>query len=309
MHDGVLLKGLRIIIPTSIRAEMKQILHQGHFGIELCKRRARQSMYWPGINSELEELIHSCSSCLDYQNRLSKEPFLHHDIPDAPWIKVAADIFTIAGRDYLLVVDYHSKFVEVAFLKTPADSPEVIKALKKIFSHHGIPVTLFSDGGPQFTSKEFQRFTKEWDFNHDDSSPHYPQSNGLVERAIQTTKKSMKKSADCHQDPYLALLAMNSIPHADGSSAAFKLYSRHVRSTLPTGLGQYTMLTPIQPSHSRRLPPIQDGTSVRLRTDTAKSWKEKGVVLASREEPRSYSVINAKGNVVRRNRRQIIQLG
>ena len=62
------------------------------------------------------------------------------------------------------------------------------------FARHGIPRTLFSDGGPQYAAIEFTKFAEEWDFKHDSSSPHFPQSNGLVERTIQTVKNTLKKS-------------------------------------------------------------------------------------------------------------------
>ena len=56
-REGILLKNERIMVPTTLRAEMKFLLHQGHFGIESCKKSARQSLFWPLTNSELEDMI------------------------------------------------------------------------------------------------------------------------------------------------------------------------------------------------------------------------------------------------------------
>ena len=67
-NNGLLLKGLRIIIPSSLRSTMKDIIHHGHNGIERCKNRARQSIYWPGINREIEDLVSRCSLCLTHRN-------------------------------------------------------------------------------------------------------------------------------------------------------------------------------------------------------------------------------------------------
>ena len=55
--EGILLKNERIIVPTTLRAEMKSLIHQGHLGIENCKKRARQSLFWPLMNSEIEYMI------------------------------------------------------------------------------------------------------------------------------------------------------------------------------------------------------------------------------------------------------------
>ena len=67
----------------------------------------------------------------------------------------------------------------------------VIKHMKSIFAQHRIPKVVFSDNGSQYSSHELKRFSKSWDFIHKTSSPEFPQSNGFVERAIQTIKKTV----------------------------------------------------------------------------------------------------------------------
>ena len=58
-----------------------------------------------------------------------------------------------------------------------------------MFARHGMLVTLMSDNGPQFSSKEFKDFATTYCFQHITSSPHFPQSNGLAERTVRTVKK------------------------------------------------------------------------------------------------------------------------
>ena len=113
---SLLLKGQRIIIPSNMCSEIKSTIHQGHQGRGKCIVRARNSVFWPGINHEIVELVSQCSECLTHRNRHQKETLLPHDIPKTPWTKVACDLFTIYGKDYLLIVDYHSKYFEVATL-------------------------------------------------------------------------------------------------------------------------------------------------------------------------------------------------
>ena len=67
-------------------------------------------------------------------------------------------------------------------------SNDVITVMKDVFSRHGIPTELITDNGSQYKSFRFKKFTKEWDFQHDTSSPQYHQSNGLAEASVKTSK-------------------------------------------------------------------------------------------------------------------------
>jgi len=118
---------------------------------------------------------------------------------------VGTDLFHFQGKNYVTIVDYFSKFIE--FVMIPKlTSLNTINALKSNFSRHGIPVIIRSDGGTQYTSEEFQKFVKEWQIEHIVLSPTNAQSNGMVERYIQTVKKMLIKADENNKDIYLALL-------------------------------------------------------------------------------------------------------
>jgi len=68
-----------------------------------------------------------------------------------PWQKVAVDIFELNGANYFILVDYFSNFFEVNSLKN-MQSNTIINILKEHFGRYGIPETLISDNGSQFTS-------------------------------------------------------------------------------------------------------------------------------------------------------------
>ena len=53
MQNGIVLRGERIIIPASVRKDIKQRVHAGHLGINSCVRRAREIIFWPGMSSEI----------------------------------------------------------------------------------------------------------------------------------------------------------------------------------------------------------------------------------------------------------------
>ena len=223
--------------------------------------------------------------------------------------KVACDLFTIYGKEYLLIIDYHSRHFEIAPLKKTVDSSAVIRATKKIFSHHGMPKAIFSDNGPQFTANEYKQFAKTWDFDHNTSSPHFPQSNGLVERKIQTVKRTLKKAQESGHDVHLALLTLTTTPSHDGKSPAFMLVNRNPRSPLPSIIPNKSHLIPtnhkIKQYHDRHATNLQElapGAAVRMRIHSDTSWKERGKIIERCQQPRLNLVLNSKGNIVRCNR-------
>ena len=206
--NGILMKGERVIVPSSLRKEMKARIHEEHLGIEKCKARARETMFWPGINGEIKEMVQQCSACLATRVYQQKEPLTSHEVPAKSWQKVGADLFHFKDNDYLIVVFYFiffilfSNFPEVALLKGTTSST-VITHMKSIFARHGISEIVISDNGPQFASKEFAEFAAKWEFSHITSSPRYPKANGMAERAVQTIKKLLEKADMNNEDPTL----------------------------------------------------------------------------------------------------------
>ena len=198
--DGVLLKGERVVVPESLKAQMLTLIHEGHFGIEKCKRRARDVLYWPNLNKDVYETVSRCDVCQEYIYAQPKEPLTMHERPDRPWAKVGCDLFLLKQIPYLLTVDYYSHYPEISLLSNESGR-QVIVQLKSLFSRHGFPSTLMSDGGPQFSSAEFKQFTKEWGIERKMSSPYYPQSNGIVENCVKVVKRILGKAADRGEDP------------------------------------------------------------------------------------------------------------
>ena len=89
--------------------------------------------------------------------------------------------------------------------------------------------------GTQFSSDEFQEFSRQWNFKHTTSSPKYPQSNGKVEAAVKSAKTILKKSRKARIEPYLALLEYRNMPtQGMDTSPVMRLLSRWTRTPLPT---------------------------------------------------------------------------
>ena len=153
--DNMILKGVCLVIPKSLRSEMKKLLHTGHLGIEKTRQLARSSLYWPGYSHEIAEMISGCEICLENQNKQCKEPIIKHEIPATPWFKVGTDVFHLRGKDYIIVVDYNSNFFDISKMND-AQAPTVVTHTKQIFSRYGSPKEVISDNGPEFKSKEYR---------------------------------------------------------------------------------------------------------------------------------------------------------
>ena len=144
---------------------------------------------------------------------------------------------------YLLIVDYFSRYIEVARLdRTTAG--DVIVHTKAVFARHGIPEVVVYDNGPQFSSEAYASFARQYGFEDVTSSPRYPQSNGEAERAVQTVNNLVKKDGD----PYLAMLSYRSTPLRCGFSRAELLMARTLRTTVPT---TRVSLKPAMPAQNR----------------------------------------------------------
>ena len=101
--------------------------------------------------------------------------------------------------------------------------------LKQTFSEHGIPDKLYSNNGPCYSSEEFSIFAKKYGFSHITSSPHYPQSNGFVEKMVGVAKNTLER---CKASGKIQNLP--SCCFGQHQSPAELLYEIPLRSTLPS---------------------------------------------------------------------------
>ena len=222
LQDGLIFKANAVVIPNSLRVDMKARIHSSHLGTELCLRRARECIYWPGMSAEIKQYISAC------------EPLMSHEFPSRPWERVGTDIFSLDGKEYLITIAYYSNFWEVdRLLDTKASS--VILKLKSHFTRYGIPDQVVSDNGPQFASTEFATFAKTWEFDHLPSSPGNSKANGKAESGVKTAKRLLRKSIRAGTDPYLAFLDYRNTPtQAMTTSPAQRLMGRRTKTLIPT---------------------------------------------------------------------------
>ena len=312
VENELLMNGNRLVIPSVLQKEILEILHKGHQGMTKCKEMAKQAVWWPGIGRQIEETVKNCKECCKYQFQKA-EHLISTALPDRPWQRVATDLFEWKKANYLFIIDYYSRWIEIAKLeRTNADN--IIAHTKSIFARYGIPETVISDNGPQYSSEAYSTFSKQYGFQHITSSPYHPQGTGEAERGVQTMKSLLRKAAD----PYMAMLVYCSTPLEMGYSPAELLMGRRLRTTLPMVPEQLVPKPPpksivknrdthLKERHKdnfdnrrgvKELPALSQGDSVWV-----PDRQSSGEVI-EHVSPRSYVIQTPEGSF-RRNRRQI----
>ena len=232
IQDVIIFRGERVVVPTSLRTEMKCAVHQAHLGTEICLRRTRECLYWPGMNADMKEYI--SERCGNFEISNQKETLMPHELPSRPWEQVGTDLFSLDGRDYLITVDHLSNFWEVDRLPD-TKSTTIIPKLKAHFARNGSPNNVVSDGGPQYMSEEFKRFAREWDFEHVTSFLHHQNANGKAEAAVKMAKSQCENTRSGNGDIYKAFLELRNTPSQGvESSPAQRLLGRRTRAFVPT---------------------------------------------------------------------------
>ena len=317
--DDIIIKGQRIIIPKALRSNMLEILHSGHFGIDKVTNRARLTMFWPGITSDISKVVQQCEICLEHRCSNPKEPLVSHEVPEYPWQNCATDVFTLDGEDYLLIVDYYSHYFEVEKLSN-TKTISVIKKMKCWFSRHGIPMKLVSDNASYYTSAEFQTFTQEWDISHVTISPYMSNSLGMAEKYVGIVKRILKKSKQAGTDPLIAILEYRATPLNIGFSPSQLLMGRNIRSFLPMNTKKLcpkaeppkNVRSALASNQSKQksnydktatpLKPLNIGETIRFKQGT---WKP--CVVLDQLNPRSYKIRTPEGSEYVRNRRHLLK--
>ena len=312
--DGIIYRGMRIVIPPSLRAGMLERIHEGHLGVVKCKQKAKDALYWPQMGADIECKVSACAKCQEQQPNQQKEPMILRRPQELPWEMVGSDLFHLLGKNYILTIDYFSKDIEVSELKD-LTTETTIEALKGHFAKNGIPKVLRTDNGPQYSSTQFGSFAEEWNFQHQTSSPRYPQSNGEAEAAVKIVKSLWKKN----QDKQKSLLMYRSTPIPSlGASPAQLNMGRRLRTTLPMStellqpetisrkdIQQKLLMAKTKQKqqydkHAKPQQPLYPGQQVRVQTEPSSSWKQ-ATVIRHHEAPRSY-VIETDSRTLRRNR-------
>jgi len=178
--------GPKVVLPAILIPMVFEYFHAstvgGHLGIHKTIARIRKDFIWKGMDRDIAQRVRSCVTCgLSKPAQNAKVGLLASEVASRPLEKVFIDYVgplprSKSGNTMLLVcVDAFSKFCWLFPMKR-ATAQNTVQLLKGgLFQHFGVPQTIVSDNGSQFTSHVFHRMCFGLGIQHVTTTPYYPQ--------------------------------------------------------------------------------------------------------------------------------------
>ena len=104
VHEEIIMRGERIIVPKKLRGDVIKAAHVGHPGKDRMLKQLRASTWWPGMTKDVKEYEMSCIGCSASRAVNSTPPMTIREIPERPWQHLSADYKGPIGGQYHLHV-------------------------------------------------------------------------------------------------------------------------------------------------------------------------------------------------------------
>jgi hypothetical protein len=236
-----------------------------------------------------------------------------------PFERFSIDLGTQKGKDYLIGMDRYSGWPMAAPIPKKANTKVITDILDEWFIDHGLPVSIRTDGGPQFRGP-FKAWCARHHIRHELASAYHHESNGHAECAVREVKKLLAKTPS--YDAFRrALRSYRNCPRYDGLSPAQWSVGRQQRTDAVAFPAAYNRIPDdVIAKHeakrkekaeklrshadksSRPKMHMQPGQHVIAQHLLTKRWDQRAVIMESRSNGRSY-IININGRSYLRNRR------
>lgn len=230
-------------VPTEISKILKEnhdIPIAGHLGSNRMYDRIKERYYWKNMRSDIESYVKTCKLCQTNKafRQTNRAPMQITTTSTRPFERISLDIvgpLPEAGltklRFILTLQDDLTKF-SIAYPISNATAEESCECLVHFISLFGIPKTILTDQGTNFTADLFKRTCEFLKIKQIWASPYHPQTQGALERSHSTLKEYLKSyvnenQTNWHKYVYTAMLTYNSSIHTTTRFTPYELIFGH----------------------------------------------------------------------------------
>ncbi len=236
-------------IPESepLRTSIIQKIHDshltGHPGRDATYNILSRRFFWPGAARDVRQFLRNCDVCKRTTIwREGRQGFLKPlPIPDRIWAELSIDFITElpptgpeAATNLVVVTDRLTKGVILGALNNISSEAVARWFVNSVYAHHGLPVAMTSDRGPQFVSDTWRRICEILSIEQRLSTGFHPQTDGATERANQEVEKGLRIYITVAQTdwgdwlPMVATNINNRTAASTGISPFFFMHGHHV---------------------------------------------------------------------------------
>ena len=340
VQDDVILYGTRTVIPERFKTRVLDTLHSAHQGCSQMWSRAETSVFWPGLSVDIDRRRKSCRTCREIAPSLPNLPPHTPQDPEFPFQEICSDYFKLEGSTYLVTVDRLTGWPDVRQTSRGLGGAKGLKSLlRDLFGTFGIPESLTSDGGPEFTAGETANFLKIYDVAHRFSSVGNPHGNQRAEAGVKSMKRLIRENTNAdgkldNERFTRAILQYRNTPQqSTGLSPAMYLFGRQLRDFLPLTRENYKPGTQwiikmknreekVSKSkessrvkwseHTRHQKPLKVGDKVSVQNllgNKPLRWDRTGLVVEVRQFDQYGVKIDGTGRITFRNRKHLRLIG
>ena len=193
---------LRLVLPAKYQYSAVELAHHecGHQGIAKTLEGVREYFVWPGLRRAVERYVCNCPLCALYYQGKTEKQIGRMPLPNRALATWGLDItgpFAPAvgtGNKYILTcIDHYTGWAEAVPIRDKSNKSVWEAFMSRIVAIYGLPEIIYSDRGPEFLARPFQKFLKECGIEHRKTTPYHPQTNGRTERFNGTLKRILAK--------------------------------------------------------------------------------------------------------------------
>jgi transposase InsO family protein len=247
-REGRLWKEKAIYIPVTKREEILFAAHKsptsGHFSTEKTLLRLKGKVWWPEIESEVDQYCKGCSQC----QRAKPRPTISGEIRPLEvsgcFERVHIDLVgpfprTERGNEYALTaIDAATKYIVISAIPDKTANSVTEALIENLFLRYGFPQTIISDQGKEFVNRMNDRLCAKLGIHHRTTSAYHPASNGQIERQHRTLGNILRSLGSPDQSDwdillqYAAFAINTATPRTTRQSPFFLMYGRHPRTVV-----------------------------------------------------------------------------